>query len=68
MIYSALRAEILQICSNLTKYTFSTVPHRRHHRQSEIVVKDLFDLKRFVRFDFPFGRRAKPSREATPDR
>ena len=30
-----------------------------HHRQSEIVVKD---LKRFDRFDFPFGRRAKPSR------
>ena len=33
-----------------------------HHRKSEIVVKDLFDLKRFDRFDFPFGRRAKPSR------
>ena len=25
-------------------------------------------LKRFDRFDFPFGRRAKPSCEATPDR
>jgi hypothetical protein len=26
----------------------------------------LDDLGRFERFDFPFGRRAKPSREATP--
>ena len=61
MIYSALRAEILQICSNLTKYIYLT-------KLFKIYLHDLFDLKRFDRFDFPFGRRAKPSREATPDR
>ena len=60
--------EISQIYSNLSNKLLAQSPIDWHHRQSEIVVKDLFDLKRFDRFDFPFGRRAKPSREATPDR
>ena len=43
MIYSALRAEILQICSNHTKYIYLT-------KLFKIYLHDLFDLKRFDRF------------------
>ena len=42
--------EISQIYSNLSNKLLAQSPIDWHHRQSELVIKDLFDLKRFDRF------------------
>ena len=42
--------EISQIYSNLSNILLAQCPIDWHHRQSELVINDLFDLKRFDRF------------------
>ena len=59
--FSRLRREIYQIFSNQTNLLQQVHFVYDASLWGTVLKVYLKDLNRFVRFDFPFGRRAKPS-------